>query len=109
MQTGLYSVEFSSGTGSFGAGIIVFTGDKVYGGDAGYYYTGSVEAGEGTTMARIRVGHHHGERNSIFGSLNEFNLDLTGSLTQDAVNFSGHVVEHPAMKIAIKGRRVSGL
>jgi hypothetical protein len=59
--------------------------------------------------ARIHVGHHQGERMSIFGSLNEFNLEVSGVPSGESFSLSGHVVEQPNMRITISGRKIGDL
>lgn len=109
MLEGLYSVKFSSNIGNWGAGVALFTNGKVYGGDASYYYAGPATVNGQSVSARIHVGHHQGERMSIFGSLNEFNLEVSGIPSGDSFSLTGHVVEQPNMKITITGRKISEL
>jgi hypothetical protein len=109
MLEGLYSVKFNSNMGSWGAGVALFTNGKVYGGDASYYYMGTANVEGENVSARIHVGHHQGERMSIFGSLNEFNLEVSGTPSGDSFSLSGHVVEQPNMKITISGRKISAI
>lgn len=109
MLEGMYSVKFSSNVGNWGTGVALFTNGKVYGGDASYYYKGTASVEGQGVSARIRVAHHQGERMSIFGSLNEFNLEVSGAPSGDSFSLSGHVVEQPNMKITITGRKISEL
>ena len=39
-EDGLWTVQFRSSLGLFGAGVVVITGKRLIGGDPGYYYDG---------------------------------------------------------------------
>jgi hypothetical protein len=109
MLSGLYSVRFSAGGSNWGTGVVAFHDGKAHGGDASYYYMGTVEELGGEVRARIHVGHHTGERRSIFGPLNEFDLEVSGQPGGDNFTLNGHVVGHDNMKIGITGRKIADL
>ena len=110
MRNGIYSVAFSSSAGRLGTGgVAAFIDGKVYGGDAGYYYKGDVNVSGQSATGRIHVGPHGERSESIFGPLTEFDLQLSGTTTDDSFSLGGEVVGHPGMGIKVDGRKVSDL
>jgi hypothetical protein len=86
MRNGIYSVTFSSNQGKQGSGVAIVTGDMIYGGDAGYYYKGSIQTEGQTAIARIQVARHQAREESIFGPLNDFTLEVSGTPNDEAFN-----------------------
>lgn len=109
MRDGIYSVTFRSNRGEVGTGVVIFNGGKAYGGDAGYYYKGSVETDGEDATAHIEVTRHQQGQESIFGPLNQFTLHLSGTPSDEAFTLRGNVAEHPQFSISIEGRKVSDL
>src|SRR5437660_1173227 len=105
MENGIYTVTFSSTQGQLGTGGVAYVIDgKVYGGDANFYYKGSVEISGQTATGQIHVGAHQTPAESIFGPLTDFDLQLSGEVTSDDFSLSGNVVGQPGMGIKISGR-----
>jgi hypothetical protein len=89
--------------------VIIVTGDLIYGGDAGYYYKGSIQTQGETATARIQVARHQAREESIFGPLNDFTLEVAGAPNDEAFNLQGEVTGQPGMRISVQGRRVADL
>jgi hypothetical protein len=101
---GLWTIEFGSSEGVYGGGVVVFSGGKVLGGDAGYYYTGSYEMMDVDAFtATIQVKPFIDGIPSVFNTLRkDFTLNLTGR-----VKDAGHAIaqgrpeEMPEMDLGI--------
>lgn len=105
MKDGIYHVTFSSNTADFGEGIAVFKGDSVNGGDTGYLYFGKKMTQDGQFTSRLTIKRWNPSAHSIFGSIDQFELELSGG-SPDPGTFvaTGHVVGQPQAKITIRGR-----
>jgi hypothetical protein len=109
-MNGIYSVSFNSAQGQLGTGgVVYFIDGNVYGGDANFYYKGSLTVSGETATGQIHVGPHQHPAQSIFGPLTEFDLQLAGSFSNGSFSLSGNVVGQPSMGIRISGRKVAEL
>jgi hypothetical protein len=108
MLDGIYHVTFSSNSGDFGAGIAVFKGNSVNGGDHGYVYTGT-KSGQGDQFSSsLTIKQWNPAVPSIFGQTKTFVLELNGSSSGDnSFVAQGHVAGQPQAKITIRGRHLS--
>ena len=102
MLEALWSVEFISNLGIFGAGVVVFETGRIFGGDSAYYYLGSCHVKNDTVVAEIEVNHYTGQPFSIFGHLDKFNLKLTGKIQEPTMELQGYLVENPSMVISVR-------
>lgn len=105
MLDGIYHVDFSSNSSSFGDGIAVFKGGSVNGGDSGYTYSGTKSEGDSSFTSKLTIKRWNPSAQSIFGPVNEFSLELSGN-TSAANDFiaQGHVAGQPQLKITIRGK-----
>jgi hypothetical protein len=86
----LWSVEFISNSGVFGAGVAVFESGRIYGGDATYYYTGKYRIVNSQVDATVDVVHYSGQPNSIFGrDPKPFVLKITGPVSDSVMSLTG--------------------
>jgi len=113
---GLWVVKFlanppRSGQQSIGAGVVVFMKDRALGGDSQYYYDGQVTVANDIVNAEISVRLHNRTfgGQSIFGTLETFNLLLTGKLGDREVVLTGRLKEIPGEGISIHCTKVKGL
>lgn len=84
MIDALWSVQFGvPSQHSYGAGIVVFSNGKIYGGDTSYYYIGSyTQSGEDVT-AILKIKHHAGALNNVLGhGIKEADLKLSGKYAE---------------------------
>ena len=110
MLNGIYSVAFSSTAGQLGTGgVVAFMDGKAYGGDASYYYKGNMNVTGQSATGQIHVGPHNERAESIFGPLTEFDLQLSGNVTDDSFSLGGDVIGQSGMGIKVSGRRVADL
>lgn len=102
MLEALWTVEFVSTLGSYGAGVVVFETNRIFGGDGYYYYVGNVEVINEIVNAEVEVTHHSGPRNAIFGALDKFKVKLSGKLQTPVMELHGYLVENPNMKMSAR-------
>lgn len=109
MRSGIYYVEFSVTTKSFGVGLAVINLGKVNGGDASYLYRGRFDEYAGGARAIIEVSHYRGDLNAVMGPLRQFTLNLSGKTTEDRFELEGGSTSAPGVKIQMIGRKVADL
>jgi hypothetical protein len=111
MQDGIYYVEFQSSLGATGHGLAVVSNDSLNGGDFGYIYQGRVKDAGNNASTRIQVSRYNPNAQSIFGLIDNFSLDLEGTLRQgsDVFNLSGTIPGQPQLRISIAGRKLRDL
>jgi len=81
---GVWSVSFGVPQNSaFGAGVLVITQGKVYGGDASYYYVGNYNVVDNRLYTQLTIKHHTGPKNNVLGpGIDEISLNLSGDLQE---------------------------
>ena len=105
MLEALWSVEFVANTQMYGAGIVVLETGRIFGGDSLYYYVGGYTIdpiATDTVTVKIKIKHYNGPLSSIFGQLDNFNIELKGKYAQDTFDMNGHRVEDPTKLIALR-------
>lgn len=109
MKAGIYHVKLRSSQQSHGEGLAVIKDGSINGGDQGFLYLGSFIVDGVNVVAQVKVKKWSSALTSVFGNLAEFDLDVRGSFTADFGSFSiaGSMVQAPAMKITIEGRRIA--
>jgi len=107
MLEALWSVEFGSNVGGFGAGVAVFETGRVLGGDSAFMYVGSYRTENGVVYSDIRITKYNNlsDMQSIFGPLTSFSLKVSGKADAKEMVLTGSVVEHPQLQITIKAVR----
>lgn len=98
---GLWTVEFRSSIGNTGYGTVVFDGRKAMGGTAGYYYFGGYQVEGNILTASLSVRRFNAQLVSVFGPLDAFELQLSGTVGEPKMIMSGRLHDQPALKIAI--------
>ena len=107
MKAGLYVVNFSSSFGNFGGGVVTIESGRIQGGDSGYLYLGTYQTKDTALSAQVTVKRHNPNAQSIFGNLNEFDLSLHGSFTDNSFTANGSVSGRPMAKININAKKVA--
>ena len=102
MLEALWTAEFSSNLGIFGAGVVVFETGRLFGGDSQYYYLGTCEVKNEVLEADIEVTHFAGQGFSLFGGLKKFHLKAEGKIKEPKMEISGYLKENPDLKIYIQ-------
>lgn len=98
----LWSLEFVSGLGSEGGGVVVLEKGKVIGGDNNYFYIGSYNLNNNKFNATIDIKHYHGPHNPIFGKSDELIIKLEGDYNEEEMLLTGHILEEPSMEIHVR-------
>ncbi|MCW5198604.1 hypothetical protein VU06_02510, partial [Desulfobulbus sp. F3] len=96
--------------GKNGSGIVVISGGAVNGGDQAYTYQGRIELAGSELKSVINIARHS-PGDSIFGTLDNFQLALKGSVQNSGKAFSasGSVPGKPELRITLAGSRVNAL
>lgn len=101
MMEALWSIEFVSDRGNFGAGIVVFESGRVFGGDSSYYYIGSYSVKNGKVSIEATANHYSGELNNIVGPVEKVTWNLEGDLTNQN-SFDVHGYANTGDKVYIR-------
>jgi hypothetical protein len=109
MISGIFFVDFSVGPQNVGAGLAVIADGTINGGDASYLYRGQIDVHGNQARAVIEVAHYRGALNSVFGALQNFTLDLTGTVDVEKFIVHGKISNTPGPVISISGRKVAAL
>ena len=59
MIEGLWTMQYISGRGTLGTAVVVFTGGRVYGGDANYYLAGEYRLDGDVDRKSTRLNSSH--------------------------------------------------
>jgi len=105
----LWAIGFQANNGNFGAGVLVFETGRIFGGDSSYYYVGSYETKDDTIRGQAKVTHYFGHKNNVFGPVDQFMLNFSGTINGDRLTVDATVDGAPAMKLQINGKRLEGL
>lgn len=85
MIEGLWVIKFltpDDPTMALNGGVVVVETGRIFGGDSGYFYVGSLDpAGKGTWNANVRITRHDPDIESVFGDVDM--IELSGSLTHN--------------------------
>lgn len=94
MIEAIWTIEFKSGDKSYGAGILVFAGGRVFGGDSNFYYIGRYAVNGGRVCLRTTVHPYNDNRStdSIFGARDTFDVELAGQVEQTQMVLAGAIV-----------------
>lgn len=106
---GLWTVSFQSNFQTFGTGVVVFIGDRILGGDAFYYYNGTVKIEGDKVDANIKIVRFNKAGMAIFGDLDSFSLKVFGDISDPRMELRGNMVEQPNMKITITCQKITSV
>jgi hypothetical protein len=106
---GLWVVEFASSLGLFGRGVMVLNGERVLGGDVGYYYSGQCTLEENRIKAQVDVIRFDPNAISVFGDIENFKLTFDGTI--NGCDFTAHAKSDsfPNMEMGIKASKKEDL
>ena len=77
---GLWVVEFGSSLGLFGRGVMILNGQRILGGDVGYYYSGNCKVDDDRINGKINVIRFDQNSISVFGDIDSFILTFNGTI-----------------------------
>lgn len=95
---GIYHVQFQSNMGSWGAGTVSLENGLLRGGDNAFHYEGSWKSDSQQINAHVKV-TQKAPGPSVFGYVSQFNLNLTGNLTDEGAILRGYRAEAKNQKI----------
>jgi hypothetical protein len=102
MLEALYGLEFVSSVNIGGYGVVVLETGRVLGGDSSFIFIGSYEVKNGVVSAQITCTNDRNVLGSIFGSVNVFNVCLTGKPDNyNEFTLAGSMVEDPLKTIQV--------
>lgn len=105
MIDGLWVIEFSSSLNLSGTGVLVLSKNRLYGGDAGYYYSGKYKITNRTITGKITAIRFDVNSISVFGPQEQFTLEFEGELSGTQFDAKGNLQDNPDLKIYVKGKK----
>ena len=102
---GLWVVEFTSTLGLFGRDVMVLNGERVLGGDVGYYYSGQCTLEENRIKAKVDVIRFDTNSVSIFGDIESFTLVFDGTITGTDFQARATSDSFPNIAMEVKGSK----
>ena len=80
---GLWTAEFGTASGVANGGVLVIASERIFGGDSGYYYSGTYAIAGDTLTGELSATHYYGPRVTAFGdSVLTFTIQFTGKANQ---------------------------
>lgn len=108
MLEALWSIEFISDNGDFGAGIVVLESGRVYGGDSSYYYIGEYSLENKNISIKASANHYSGALNNVVGPVEKVTWTLNGVINKSNT-FDVHGFAETGDKILIRLTRRADL
>ncbi len=105
MNDGLWVVEFGSSIGLFGRGVMVLNGQRILGGDVGYYYSGNCKVDEDRIKGEINVIRFDPNSISVFGDIENFTLSFDGTINGSDLIASATSDDFPNLEMGIKASK----
>lgn len=102
MIEALWTVEFASNLQMFGRGVVVFESERVFGGDASFYYLGDYKITNGEIKGCIEITNYGGVPSSVVGPGEKIRLNISGKLKLPIMELQGCRVDHPNIIISIR-------
>jgi hypothetical protein len=86
MIDGMWTLEYEGDAYFLGGGVLVIQGDKLYGGDSVYYYSGTVEQQEKSVSAHVIAKAFISPATNIFGlDMKEYAVNFFGELGNSVI------------------------
>src|SRR3972149_6686919 len=112
---GLWTVQFSKGEGEHGGilveekmgggGIIVLTGNRMYGGGLSYYFVGTYKMTDANIELTIYATRYNDIVPGPFGPVAEVRLIFHGHVDGQSMILHGHVEGEPNKKLVVKAQQ----
>nr|VFJ59898.1 MAG: T3SS negative regulator,GrlR [Candidatus Kentron sp. FW] len=106
---GLWTVEFQTTKNRYGRGVLIIDKERVLGGDAGYYYSGTCNIVENEIHADLTIIKYSPGDISVFGNLDHFQLKIDGKFDEYQLTATGNASEIPDVGIFIVGTKKEDL
>lgn len=105
MVEALWGVEFVSNNDDGGYSVAVFETGRVLGGDSSFVWVGSYHVEGGLLRVEIKCTNDRKIIESVFGDVDEFNLNLEGKPARHEFVLEGYALEYPSKRIAVRFTR----
>ncbi len=79
--------------------------NRLLGGDAGYYYTGTCNIEGNNIRGTINVIKYDQNSISVFGDITHFELTFTGQIDENQFSAVGNITGNPQARIRITGAK----
>lgn len=110
MIEGLWTVKFISSLNLWGGGVIVLTeGNRILGGDAGYYYIGTYSVTGNQVKGDIDIIQFDPQIMSVFGEISDFHLKFDGTFEDNKFSATAQSPEFPGYSLKIEGNKKEDL
>ncbi|MFY9907103.1 MAG: GrlR family regulatory protein [Terriglobales bacterium] len=110
MIDGLWTVEFEGVPNFLGGGVVVLAGNRLYGGDSQYYYTGLYDVKDGSFTAMAEITSFVPAPVTIFGTQEkQFGLRITGTIANDLIKATGARADNPSLRLTMTIRKRASL
>jgi hypothetical protein len=108
MLEALWAIQFVSGDGSFGGGVVIFETSRVFGGDACFFWVGSYSVKDGVLTGEADVRRHSQGAPFIFPGLDGGRVRFTGQIAP-TMRLTGALVNDPTRQITVQFTRLADL
>jgi hypothetical protein len=106
MLDGLWTVEFQGVPNFLGGGVAVLAGNRLYGGDSQYYYTGLYDLKDRSITALVEVTAFIPGATTIFGTQEKkFGLRLNGTISENVIDAIGTRADNPSLRLPVTLRK----
>jgi hypothetical protein len=111
MLEALWSVKFGTNQQFYGAGVIVFETNRIFGGDTCFYYIGhfTYNVRDQTVSGEVEVKRHAPGLPFIFPPYNEGTVILQGTVSTPTMMLTGHLAGDPSQAIAVHCTKLAAL
>ena len=106
---GLWVVEFSSSLGLFGRGVMILNGQRILGGDVGYYYSGKCTFDGCNIQGEVDAIRFDPDVISVFGDIESFTLSLHGTIQGTDFRAQATSDTFPNLQMEVKGSKKEDL
>jgi hypothetical protein len=107
MIDGFWTVHFEAG-GNRGAGVVVLTNGKIFGGDGGFTYTGVYSLVGDVMTSEVKAQNFEPSVPSLLG-LSSYTLNLRGKVTGEVITGQATTPARPGVILSLRLQRQSAL
>ena len=112
---GLWTIQFAQSEEDHGGiqvseeihrgGVLVLTGNKIYGGGISFYFVGTYEESDAGISLTINATRYNDIVAGVFGSMDEARLIFNGTIEGDTMTLHGNMEDEPNKRMIIKANR----
>ena len=86
----------------YGSGVVVFSNGKVFGGETGFYYVGSLEDDGLTVKARVAIRNFDLSIPSGFGIVGDYEMDVSAMVQDNQIVGTAMIANQPRHSLGIR-------